>query len=146
VTVPRGRVWEGELWVRLAGQGRIGNLDEKLVQKRAHEGAWSATNRACQRRVAGQIAGRYGASLGIGFDENTFASLYSWLWYGEEPPDWCVDGLVAAFRAAVRHFRRKATEDRGEELENSIAYLEERMRWRCLKLASSSLWASPTRG
>jgi hypothetical protein len=130
-----------DLWARLAEQGTIGNVPQKLIQKRTHAAAWGHQHSTNQRETASRAAARYAERLGLGPDSDDYRRLYAFLWWGEGQSDSEGDAIVEAFQRAIDYFAATGSQDAGE-FWKSVAYFQRRLAWRCHEQARIH-WTRP---
>lgn len=130
-----------DLWIRLADQGAIGNVPQKLIQKRSHAQTWSLANPKYQRERSIRTIGRYAAKLKLGPNPQVFCELYSFLWGAGVSTEVSGKELFTAFDAASSCFRSKAT-SKDDETIRSINFFTRRFSERCLEQVRRC-WRSP---
>jgi len=129
-----------EFWTRLAMEGRLANLDERLVGYRIHPKSVTTQHSELHTRHSCEFVAEYADRLGIEIDGATLGELYRFLQSGTSPENAGTYDLVDCYRSIRAWFCRNIPVD--AELERQFQFIQQRLRWICLEHASEC-WHRP---
>jgi cellulose synthase/poly-beta-1,6-N-acetylglucosamine synthase-like glycosyltransferase len=126
-----------ELWARLALEGRMANLDEKLAGYRIHPTSVTSRHSDVHTEHSCQLVAEYAQRLQIGVPGDALAALFRFLQSGQTPPALPMTELADCYRSIRSYFLQADSTD--HELWGQTKFIQQRLRWHCLESAKRSL-------
>jgi glycosyltransferase involved in cell wall biosynthesis len=124
-----------DLWVRLSDQGRLANHPEALIRKRDHGERVSVRYRERQRVLSSEVSFAYASARFKHVDPQAVRDLH--LMYSSQafPGPAALKAAIEAYVTLDQHVSTTPY----EELRAAISHVRQRLRWRCVQRAKSTL-------